>query len=210
MARVQCLPWFVRVKQNFVEGTFNFEQPRNDQPNAIDTNIVTEPIAQAIIERLTKAGVSTDVVQTLRQDFQLAIDANQPWNLQQVHVKLGELGLDWQILHAPPTSLNTQSSAEHSSSGDSTLVDEPIAQAIVARLAGIRVDSEKLLAIHDSMWEAIRAGNPLSLEQVHARLTELGIDPQTLSSDPRKPPNPPGSSATIFIRDKQKSRTVKE
>jgi hypothetical protein len=176
-----------------------------EQP-VVDTNIVSEPIAQAIITRLTKAGVSADVVNTLREDLWMAIDANQPWSLPQVHARLGELGLDWQILHAPPMSLNTQSPAEQSSSGDWTVVDEPIAKAILARLAGMRVDSEILSATRDSMWEAIRAGEPMRLYQVHQLLEKLGIDPQRLHAPPgeRGPQN--GSSATILIKDGKKTR----
>jgi beta-lactamase regulating signal transducer with metallopeptidase domain len=171
-----------------------------------DTNMISEPIAQAIIARLTKAEVSKDVVDALRQDLRRAIDANRPWNLQQVHVRLGELGVDWQILHASPTSLNTQSPSEHSSSGDSTLVDEPIAKAIVARLAGIRVDSEILSAIRDSMWEAIRAGEPMRLDQVHQLLEKLGIDPQRLHAPPSERQPQLGSSATILIEEGKKPR----
>lgn len=176
-----------------------------EQP-IVDTNIVSEPIAQAIITRLTKAGVSADVVNTLRKDLRLAMDANQPWSLPQVHARLGELGLDWQILHAPPMSLNKQTSAEQSSSGDWTIVDEPIAKAIVARLAGMRVDSEILSATRDSMWEAIRAGEPLRLYQVHQLLETLGIDPQRLHAPPggREPQS--GSSATILIKDGKNAR----
>lgn len=110
------------------------------------------------------------------------------------------------ILHAPPMSLNTQSPAEQSSSGDWTVVDEPIAKAIVARLAGMRVDSEILSATRDSMWEAIRTGEPMRLYQVHQLLEKLGIDPQRLHAPPgeRGPQN--GSSATILIKDGKKTR----
>jgi hypothetical protein len=34
------------------------------------------------------------------------------------------------------------------------------------------------------MWEAIRAGKPLSLEQLHARIESLGISAQTLHQPP--------------------------
>ena len=176
-----------------------------EQP-IVDTNIVSEPIAQAIITRLTKAGVSADVVNTLRKDLRLAMDANQPWSLPQVHARLGELGLDWQILHAPPMSLNKQTSAEQSSSGDWTIVDEPIAKAIVARLANMRVDSEILSATRDSMWEAIRAGEPLRLYQVHQLLETLGIDPQRLHAPPGGSEPQSGSSATILIKDGKNAR----
>ena len=176
-----------------------------EQP-IVDTNIVSEPIAQAILTRLNKAGVSANVINSLREDLRLAIDTNRPWNLPQVHARLGELGLDWQILHAPPMSLNTQSPAEQPSSGDSILVDEPIAKAIVARLAGIRVDSEILSATRDSMWEAIRAGEPLRLYQVHQLLEQLGIDPQRFHAPSGEKEPQGGSSATIFIKDSRKAR----
>lgn len=176
------------------------------QQPVVDTNMVSKPIAQAIITRLTKAGVSAEVVNTLQQDLWLAIDANQPWSLPQVHARLGELGLDWQILHAPPMSLNKQTSAEQSSSGEWTVVDEPIAKAIVARLAGMRVDSEILSATRDSMWEAIRAGEPLRLYQVHQLLEKLGIDPQRLHAPPHATEPQSRSSATILIKDGKNAR----
>jgi hypothetical protein len=71
---------------------------------------------------------------------------------------------------------------------DPNLVNEPIALAVVARLSKAGVDGKTMSAIRDSMWEAIRAGNPLTLEQLHARLESLGLSAETLHGPPKSGP----------------------
>jgi beta-lactamase regulating signal transducer with metallopeptidase domain len=158
--------------------------PPTPQP-PIDPNIASVPIAEAIVNRLTNARIPTGSIETLQADMLQAIEAGKPWTLQQVHSRLGELGVDWQILHAPPADRVAQAETHNSQTiFDPNVVNEPIAKAVVARLANARVDPAIMSAIRDAMWEAIRAGKPLSLEQLHARIESLGISAQTLHQPP--------------------------
>lgn len=65
-----------------------------------------------------------------------------------------------------------------------TVITEPIAQAIVARLSKQPVDPETLCAVRDGIWEAIRRGNPLTLDQVYGILAEHGYEPAILHAPP--------------------------
>lgn len=167
----------------------------------IDTNIVSLPIAEAIVVRLSKTEIPPDVINSLRKEIWLAINAGKPLTLQQVHERLGQFGFDWRILHYPPTNESPEQTQTESTTGDATIVDAEIASSIVARLAAARVDSEILSATRDFMWEAIREGRPERLSDVHELLIKLGIPPDTLHA-PRENPDPQGkASATIQIRD---------
>lgn len=171
-------------------------------PSQIDTNIVSMPIAEAIVARLSKTQIPSDVVNSLRQELWLAIDAGKPLSLQQVHERLGQFGFDWKILHTPPTNeLPEKTEAAVTSLGNKTMVDEEIAHAIVARLAAARVDSEILCATRDFMWEAIHAGRPESLSDVHELLSKLGISLDTLHAPLENPDSQGNAAATIQIRD---------
>ena len=119
-----------------------------------------------------------------------------------MHERLGQFGFDWKILHTPPTNeLSEKTQAAVASLGNNTIVDEEIAHAIVARLAAARVDSEILCATRDFMWEAIHAGKPESLSDVHELLSKLGISLDTLHAPLENPDRQGNASATIQIRD---------
>jgi beta-lactamase regulating signal transducer with metallopeptidase domain len=84
----------------------------------------------------------------------------------------------------PSTTELARSDDPQSATG--VVITEPIAQAIIARLSARRIDTDALCAVRDGMWEAIRAGNPLTLEQVHTILAEYGYESDILHSPPQR------------------------
>ena len=164
------------------------------RPNLpIDSDIEATLIAEAIINRLTNASVPPDPIRILRAELWQAIEAGKPLTLRQVEARLEDLGIPSQTLHAPPAGM----AFDAKSSGTQAVVDpniisEPIAMAVTARLANAGVEPPILTAIHDVMWDAIRAGKPISLEQLHARLEALGVPAETLHAPPvNRPPGVP-------------------
>jgi hypothetical protein len=64
------------------------------------------------------------------------------------------------------------------------MVTEPIARSIIARLKSVEAAPEVIDTIGNEMFDAINAGTPLDLQQVRARLAELGFDWEKLERPP--------------------------
>jgi hypothetical protein len=67
---------------------------RPDEP-IMPALMVTQPIAEAILRRLTNARVPTEIVDTISREMWAAIDAGRPLDLRQVRSRLEELGVNW-------------------------------------------------------------------------------------------------------------------
>jgi hypothetical protein len=128
--------------------------------------------------------------------------------LQQVRARLAELGFDWEKLERPP--INTlpvpperpelppgrpdQPGRPELPPGRpdgpdqpimiTIMVTEPIARSIIARLKSVEAAPEVIDTIGNEMFDAINAGTPLDLQQVRARLAELGFDWEKLERPP--------------------------
>lgn len=156
-----------------------------------DPDIEATLIAEAIVNRLTNAGVPANPLRVLRGELWAAIEAGKPLSLRQVHARLEDLGIPAETLHAPRAGMSVDAKANATQAiVDPNIISEPIAMAVTARLANAGVEPPILTAIHNVMWDAIRAGNPISLEQLHARLEALGVPAETLHAPPVK--RPPG------------------
>jgi hypothetical protein len=159
----------------------------------LDSVIEATLIAEAIINRLTNAGVPPEPLRMMTSELWGAIEGGKPLTLRQVEARLEELGIARQTLLAPPAGM----AFDAKTNGvepivDPNIVSEPIAMSVTARLANAGVDPQVLTAIHDTMWDAIRAGNPINLEQLHARLESLGVPAAMLHAPPAKlPPGVP-------------------
>ena len=149
------------------------------KPPANEANLVTEPIAQAIVARLAARPIEPDAHATIRDRMWQALREGKPLFLGQVHALLGEFGYDLETLHG---SLEPTRPPELVSNPN--LVTEEIAQAIISRLSARSIAPEALSAVRDGMWQAIREGKPLALEQVHELLAQFGYNPQTLHERP--------------------------
>jgi beta-lactamase regulating signal transducer with metallopeptidase domain len=170
-----------------VDADATAEQSRPNLP--LDSVIEATLIAEAIINRLTNAGVPPEPLRMMTSELWGAIEGGKPLTLRQVEARLEELGIARQTLLAPPAGM----AFDAKTNGvepivDPNIVSEPIAMSVTARLANAGVDPQVLTAIHDTMWDAIRAGNPINLEQLHARLESLGVPAEMLHAPPAKLP----------------------
>jgi beta-lactamase regulating signal transducer with metallopeptidase domain len=174
-----------------VDADATAEQSRPNLP--LDSVIEATLIAEAIINRLTNAGVPPEPLRMMTSELWGAIEGGKPLTLRQVEARLEELGIARQTLLAPSAGM----AFDAKTNGvepivDPNIVSEPIAMSVTARLANAGVDPQVLTAIHDTMWDAIRAGNPINLEQLHARLESLGVPAEMLHAPPAKlPPGVP-------------------
>lgn len=69
------------------------------------TILVTQPIAESIVKRLTNAGATSEIIVAISKEMFDAINAGTPLDLRQVRARLAELGFDWEQFHAPPVSI---------------------------------------------------------------------------------------------------------
>lgn len=169
---------------------------RPDQPERpiMPTIMVTEPIAEAILARLKNSDVSSEVIETISSEIWGAIKAETPMSLHQVRSRLEELGVDWEKLHSPP-GVPSQDRPDRPDRPDqperpimpTIVVTEPIADSILARMKNAGITSEVIDKISTEIWDAIRAGTPLDIQQVRARLEELGVDWERLHAPPHHP-----------------------
>ncbi|MEY4176970.1 MAG: Regulatory protein BlaR1 [Planctomycetota bacterium] len=155
------------------------------QPSEVSSIVVTEPIADAILARLSHAGVTSEVVESIDGEARKAIKSGSPLELRQVLARLEALGVSWQRLQAPPRGMPAPEPI-----ADTNLVTAPIADAIRVRLVNARINAEIVETIDMEARRAIETGSPLELSQIHSRLEELGIAWQRLHAPPDGPLDP--------------------
>ncbi len=115
--------------------------------------------------KLKAAGVDAQVIETIAGEIKAGIDSKKPLTLDQIKARLTELGVDVSKLfpvrpetpHTPP-------------------VIEQRIQALVEKLKSAGVTTEVITTIATELKASIDAGNPLTLDQIRARLVELGVD----------------------------------
>jgi hypothetical protein len=113
----------------------------------------------SLTARLTKAGVTTQVIETITTEITAAVKTGTPLTLIQIKTRLTDLGVDvTKFFPARPTE-----------------VDELLAN-LRARLAKAGVTTEVITTITTEIATADKAGTPLTLAQIKVRLTELGVD----------------------------------
>ena len=150
------------------------EQPeRPDRPEQPERPImpaimVTEPIAESILARLKNAGIEVELIETIGKEIWGAIEAAAPLDLQQVRARLEQLGIDWERLHAPP--VNTLPVVRPPMHGGMDVL-----KRVLPLLARMGIDRSVALTIYTEARRALAAGKPLSIEQIVARLKELGV-----------------------------------
>ncbi|MFN9628580.1 MAG: dockerin type I domain-containing protein, partial [Planctomycetota bacterium] len=144
------------------------ERPEQPERPIMPALMVTEPIAESILTRLKNAGVTADVIETISTEIWGAINAGAPLDLQQVRARLDELGVDWERLHAPP--INTLPVIRPPVFGGI----DPI-QRVLPVLGRLGISREVALTIYAEARAAAAIGKPLTIDQIIARLKELGI-----------------------------------
>lgn len=144
------------------------ERPEQPERPIMPAIMVTEPIAESILARLKNAGVTPQVVETISKEIFDAIRAGTPLDLQQVRARLEELGVDWEKLHAPPT--NTAPVVRPPVLGELDAL-----QRVLPLLGRLGINRNVVLTIYTEAKAAEASGKPLTIDQIVARLKELGV-----------------------------------
>lgn len=166
-------------RNSVVEPSTTDPATTGDSQNTSDV-VITEAIAHAIQNRLAARRIDGDALRSIRAAMWNAIREDKPLVLQHVYAILSDHGYDRNILHSPAEDLGSVPV-----SNEPPRVTDEIAEAIIARLSKHRIDTAALCAVRDGMWEAIRAGNPLSLVDVYRILADHGYDSEILHTPPR-------------------------
>ena len=169
--------------ERFLEGRI---RSRNEvdriETERIATELVTKVVdsddanrASEFLERfsakLKSAGVDAKVIETIAVEIKSGIEANTPLTFDQIKARLVELGVDVSKLFParpePRPELPPKPELPRL---------EPRIEALVQRLRDAGVSIEIVSTIAAELKKSIEAGSPLTLEQIKARLTELGVD----------------------------------
>jgi hypothetical protein len=143
------------------------ENPERPERPIMPTIVVTEPIADSILARLKNAGISAEILGTIRDEIYAGINAGLPLDLQVVRSRLEELGIDWERLHAPP--VNTLPVVRPRLDGAAVL------EQVLPFLGRLGIQRDVALRIYMEAKAALVAGKPLSIDQIVARLKALGV-----------------------------------
>jgi hypothetical protein len=138
------------------------------------TIVVTEPIAESILARLKNAGISAEILGTIRDEIYAGINAGLPLDLQVVRSRLEELGIDWERLHAPP--VNTLPVVRPRPDGAAVL------EQVLPLLGRLGIQRDVALRIYMEAKAALVAGKPLSIDQIVARLKALGVSLDSINN----------------------------
>lgn len=130
--------------------------------------------------RLQSAGISAQVIETITGEIKAGIEAKTPLSLEQIKTRLTELGVDVSKLFPPRHETPpTPETPPHL---------EPRIEALIQHLKSAGVTANVVTTIATEYKASIKAGTPLTLEQIRTRLFELGVDVAKLF--PIAPPVP--------------------
>ncbi len=142
--------------------------------------------ATHLLERLTKvlttAGVSQDVITTISTEIKDAAMAGTPLTPTQIIARLGELGVDTATLFSNPVDHENDHDHEHDNDHEHNHDHEARFLAMLThQLTAIGTSEHTIHAITQAITDAQAAGTPLTLTQIEAKLTELGVDVSKLT-----------------------------
>lgn len=117
-----------------------------------------EPRIEALIHRLKEAGVSVEIVATIAAELKKSIEAGAPLTLDQIKVRLTELGVDVSKLFpaAPPQWT-------------------PSIELVTSILKRVRAKPEIVEVVRGAMKAANESGSPLTASQIISLLRENGL-----------------------------------
>jgi hypothetical protein len=175
-------------------------QPRNplpadaSQPDPVGADGTPEGLQRerlvrlvdAVSARLSAFNVSSEIITTIADEMRSALESDNPMQLPQVRDRLAELGVDVDSIFPMPAPPERPDLPERPDQPImiTIMVTEPIARSIIARLKSVEAAPEVIDTIGNEMFDAINAGTPLDLQQVRARLAELGFDWEKLERPP--------------------------
>ncbi|MFM7975389.1 MAG: dockerin type I domain-containing protein [Pirellula sp.] len=190
-----------------ISGVLRWRQDDNPSPSdpsvPIDVGIIDDRIEQeelkrlerfveALSERLKAFNVSSDVIDKISSQMIEAHKAGTPLDINQVRERLALMGVNVDAILPQPNlpvrpdrpALPERPERPERPIMPALMVTEPIAESILTRLKNAGVTADVIETISTEIWDAINAGTPLDLQQVRARLEELGVDWERLHAPP--------------------------
>jgi len=120
---------------------------------------------ERFIAKLKAVSIDVQTIETIAVEIKAGIEAKKPLTLDQIKTRLSELGVDVsKLFPASPETPHTP-----------PIIGQRI-EAIVQRLRFAGVTTEAISTIVTELKASIDAGTPLTLDQIRARLTEIGVD----------------------------------
>ena len=133
--------------------------PLSDDDKASKLQVFVDRFAS----RLKAAGVDAQVITTVADEVKAGFEANKPLTLAQIKTRLTELGVDltklFPVIDKEPVS-PVQDRIQH----------------LVNQLNKAGVKAEVVTTIVNEIQSSVVAGSPLTIDQIKARLVELGVD----------------------------------
>jgi hypothetical protein len=161
--------------------------------------------------RLMAAGVDEAVIATLAGEIRGAVVEGVPMSLAQIRARLIELGVDLSALF--PKTLSTDRPGRSpmqefptpeppalppttpSERGQDELAHAELVEGLVRRLRMAGVGTEIVETVLDELRTSLAEGAAWTLEQIRARLIELGVDVRRILPEPPAPTSDSGASA---------------
>ncbi|MEI6526760.1 MAG: dockerin type I domain-containing protein [Planctomycetota bacterium] len=177
----------------------------DDSPEQVELKRL-EHFIDGLSRRLKAFNVPSNVIDKISSEMVSAQQAGTPLDLMQIRTRLTELGVDVGSILPGPTNPGEANAGEPRPEiperpelperpeqperpiMPAIMVTEPIAESILARLKIAGVTPQVVETVSKEIFDAIRAGTPLDLQQVRARLEELGVDWEKLHAPPTNTP----------------------
>ena len=172
--------------ERFLEGRIQSRR----EVERIETELIVNELAPRVVDaehanraaefierfsaKLKSAGVDSKVIETVAGEIKAGFDAKLPLTFAQIKSRLVELGVDVTKLfpERPETPPKPETPPRL----------EPRVEAIIKRLKDAGVSVDVVTTIVTELKKSIEAGSPMTLDQIKARLTELGVDVSKLLS----------------------------
>ncbi len=122
-------------------------------------NSLHEEFLSRLGKKLSEAGVSEEVITTISEEVTAAETSGNPLTIDQIKTRLIELGVDISKVFPPRDNPH-----------------DGFLTGLTARLTRAGVSQEVITTISEEVTAAVKAGTPLTIEQIKTRLTELGVD----------------------------------
>ncbi len=145
--------------------------PLSDDDEASELQTYVDRFAS----RLKAAGIDAQVITTITDEIKAGIEAKKPLTFDQIKTRLTELGVD-------VSKLFTATDAEPDSPTEDRI------HHLVNQLKKAGVTADVVTTIVNEIRSSVAVGTPLTIDQIKARLVDLGVDVSKLF--PTAPPPP--------------------
>jgi hypothetical protein len=188
------------------EGTANPAFPPRDSDDSDDLihldPIERHPHIYPWMQRLADAGVSTELLQKLKEQWAADWEAGNDWTIETLRQKLTDAGVDFDAIlkRHPELPPGNPDGSENLIQPD-PVESDPFVYPIMKRLADAGIHTELFRKMMEQWVADNQEGNPWTIETFRQKLTDAGIDLQTIL-EPQPvflPDNPDGSDDLIHL-----------